>query len=123
MKPSMQVENVGENKQDRDVTRDSLPDISPIACKSVLLVIRVSTLGDPDSSHRVEDDRSKNKSPLDQRQKRDGMDRKNVILEGRCTRHQARICQQVNTHVSADRYETTEGMQSPDQELVSLEKV
>ncbi len=104
MKPSMQMENVRKDKQDRDVTRNSLPSVSPIASKSVLLVIRVSTLGNPNASDCMENDRSKNKSPLDQRQKRDGVDRKNVILEGRCTCHQARICQQVNTHVSADRY-------------------
>lgn len=107
MKPSVKVENVRENEDDSDVTRDTLPSVPEVAPEAILLRVGSSGLGDPNADDGMEQNRAEDKRPFDERQKRDGVNREDVILEDRSSRQKASVGQQVHAHVSPHRNQTT----------------
>ncbi len=67
MKPTMEVEDVSEDKQNRYVTSDPLPRVTIVARNPVRLGIAPTGSGDPNTHCSVENDWPEDKGPLDQR--------------------------------------------------------
>lgn len=118
----MQVEDVRENEHDRNVSGNSLPGVSAISRKSVLLKIRFAVSRNPDTYDGMEDDGQKDEGPLDDRQKWQAVNDENFVLKNRSSPNQSRVGQQVDAHVGSNRHQAAQRMQSSDKEIVTKQK-
>ena len=118
----MEMENVHENKDKRDVPGDALPGVATVTGEAVLAQIRVARPGYPHTRDRMENNRQENKRPFDDRQKRERMDRENGVLEDIHPACQTRVGEQMDTHVCPDRNQATQRVKPTDEEFVPLEK-
>jgi hypothetical protein len=97
------MENVGKDEQDSDVAGHTLQVVAIIARDSVGLSIVPAGPGNPNTHRSMENDRSKDKGPLDQRQHWECVNVENVVLKRRWSGDQAGVYDQVNAHVRAHR--------------------
>lgn len=122
VEPAMEMENVHENEDKRNVSGDSLPGVATIAGEAVLAQIGVASTGNPHTRDRMENNREENEGPFDHRQKRERMDRENSILEYIHPARQTRVGEQMDAHVSPDRNQATQGVKPTDEKFMPLEK-
>ena len=124
MKPSVQVQNVKEQVNQRNEPRPTLPGITLVTAKLVLTTVRLPRLGDPNPDDGVENQRRKNQAPLDQRKQFSGaVDQKDRPLESLCPIQQAGVRRKVYCHVQTERNDAQQGMDSPNDKLMAEKKV
>lgn len=107
-----------EDERKGDIAGHSLGPISLVARVAIVSQVRLPTASDPHSDNCVEENRQEDKGPLDNRQKRDAMDRKDRVLEYRRSSIEARVGHQVDAHVGPNRHQSTQGVESTDEKVV-----
>lgn len=85
-----------------DITGHPLEPIAPVARESIVPEVRLSALSDPNTHDRVKEDRQEDKCPFNHGQKGDAVDRENRVLEDIRPAAEARVGQQMDTHVGTD---------------------
>ena len=119
----MQMQNVEKQVNQGHEPGPTLPCVPPITSKLVLATVGFTRLGDPDTDHGMKNQRRKNQRPLDQREQFSrAVDEEYCSLECLSPVEQARVGREMHCHVQAERNDTQQRMDPPNEKLMADKK-